>query len=289
MNIIGAFFEMIYGLMRTFSVFDFIDIVLISYLIYKAIKLVRETRAEQLLKGILLLAVSYFVADQFQLKTLSFILNNVFQIGIIALIILFQPELRRALEKVGRTKVSALNVFSNESPEKLSVMWEKSIERLCAGVSNLSKSQTGALIVIERKTKLGEQIDTGVLINAVISEEIIGNIFFVNTPLHDGAAIIRDGRILAAACFLPKPQKEDHIASYLGARHRAALGISEISDSITIVVSEETGTVSVAQDGKLVRDFTKDSLTAFLKDIFIPKKDVEENQSKKRFLRGKRK
>ncbi len=285
----STIFSTIYGVIKSFSVSDFIDIVLVSYLIYKAIKLVRETRAEQLVKGILLLAFSYFVADLFKLKTMSFFLKNVFQIGVIALIILFQPELRRALEKVGRTKVADLNVFNIDSPEKKAVIWEKFIYELCNGVSNLSKTKTGALLVIERKTKLGEQIDTGVIINATISEQLLGNIFFVNSPLHDGALIIRDGRLLAAACFLPKPQKEDYIDTYLGSRHRAAIGISEISDAITIIVSEETGIISVTQDGQLTRNFSKESLKAFLLDNLISSKDREENTKRKLFWRVKKK
>ncbi len=288
MNIIQNFFESIYKIILIFKISDLIDILLISYLIYKTIKIVRETRAEQLVKGIVLLAISYVLANIFQLTTMSFLLKNIFQIGIIALIVLFQPELRRVLEKVGRTKVADLSVFSNDSQEK-TILWEKAIDILCNGVFNLSATKTGALLVIERRTKLGEQIDTGVYMNATISEELLGNIFFVNTPLHDGATIIRDGRIWAAACFLPKPQKEDHIASYLGSRHRAAIGISEISDSITVIVSEETGIVSIAQDGQLKRNFTKVSLKEYLQDALMPNKDIDDSDSKKTFWRVKKK
>lgn len=291
MSSIETFITSVYGVVKTFGIFDLIDIILISYLIYKAIKIVRETRAEQLVKGIMLLAVSNVLVNLLELKIMGFLLKNVFQIGIIALIVLFQPELRRVLEKVGRTKVADLSVFTSDSVEK-NVIWEKAIEILCNGVFTLSATKTGALVVIERKTKLGEQIDTGVYMNATISEELIGNIFFVNTPLHDGATIVRDGRIIASACFLPKPQKEDHIASHLGSRHRAAIGISEISDSITIVVSEETGIVSIAQDGQLYRNFTKESLKAYLQESLIPKKekkDSESDSAKKGFWRGKKK
>jgi len=281
MKEIELFLSSILGVIKTFNVFDFIDIVLIAYLTYKIICLVRETRAVQLVKGILLLAISYLVASVFGLKTMSFFLKNIFQIGIIALIILFQPELRRVLEKVGRTKVADLNVFNTDNPERQMLVWKKVVERLCDGVSNLSDTKTGALIVIERKTRLGEQIDTGVIINSTISEELIGNIFYPNTPLHDGAVIIRDGRILAAACFLPKPQKEDIIASSLGSRHRAAIGISEISDAITIIVSEETGTISITHDGKLTRGYTRQSLYNFLEDMLIPKIENAVNGKKK--------
>lgn len=287
MEAIGTFFSVVLDVIRDFEIQDLIDILLVSYLIYKAFKLVRETRAEQLIKGILLLAVSYFLAKTLLLKTMSYILEQIFQIGIIALIVLFQPELRRALEKFGRSKVVDFGSFSSETSEKKAVIWGKVIDRLCMGVEKLSETKTGALIVIEQKTKLGEQIDTGVLINADISEEIIGNIFYTKTPLHDGAVIIRDGRILAAACFLPKPQKEEHIASHLGSRHRAAIGISEVSDAIVVIVSEETGTISVAFDGQLTRDFTSDTLKVYLSEKLIPQRD-ESVKSKKIFWRSKK-
>lgn len=287
MTELQIFFSDLSGTIKSFGILDFIDIALIAYLIYKAINLVKETRAEQLVKGILLLAFSYFIANIFQLKTMSFLLKNVLNIGIIALIVLFQPELRRVLEKVGRTKVADLNVFSSDNPEKQMATWKRVIEILCNGVTNLSESKTGALIVIERKTKLGEQIDTGVIINATISEELLGNLFFVNSPLHDGALIIRDGRLLAASCFLPKPQKENLIASHLGSRHRAAIGISEISDAITIVVSEETGTISVTLEGQLTRNYTKETLSLFLMDKLIPTPANPEKKIKKKFWRVK--
>lgn len=277
---IDVFFDRVVSAVKMFAISDLVDILLIAYICYKAIKLVRETRAGQLVKGIILLGGTYLISIWFSLKTMNFLLKNVFQIGILALIILFQPEIRRALEKVGRTKVANLSVFGSENHEKQSIVWERAIEKICEAVENLSRTKTGALIVIERKTRLGEQIDTGVELNAVVSVELLLNIFFVNTPLHDGAVIIRDGKVLAAACFLPKPQKEEFIATNFGSRHRAAIGISEISDAITIVVSEETGTVSVTEDGQMIRNFTKDSLNTFLTDKLIPTKVAEEGHKK---------
>lgn len=288
MDVINELFNRIYSVMKVFGISDIIDILLISYLIFKAIKLVRETRAEQLVKGILLLSISYLVSYLAGFKTMVFLLKNVFQIGVIALIVLFQPELRRALEKVGRTKVKALNIFAPDNSEKKSVTWESAISNICEGVESLSKTKTGALIVIERSTRLGEQIATGVEINAVTSVELLLNIFFVNTPLHDGAVIVRDGKILAAACFLPKPQKEELIATQLGSRHRAAIGISEISDALTIIVSEETGTISISEDGQLIRNFTRDSLKTFLTDKLTPTKEADENSKRSMFRRAKK-
>lgn len=283
MNTIAVFFESLYGVIKTFGIADLIDVLLVSFLLYKGIMLVRETRAQQLVKGILLLGVCYVVAIVFRLPIVKFLMENVFQIGIIALIVLFQPELRRMLERVGRTQVSAFSMFNPDLSGKKHDVWEKAIRQICEAVDLLHKDKTGALLVIERQTKLGEQIATGVELNAAITVELLLNIFFVNTPLHDGAVIIRDGRIFAAACFLPKPQKEELIATKLGSRHRAAIGISEISDSITIVVSEETGTISVAEDGQLTRDFTKETLHSYLMEALIPQKETE-NSIKKTVL-----
>lgn len=289
MEQIELFFTTIMGIFKTVRITDVIDILLISYLVYKGIKLIRETRAEQLLKGIILMALAYLIVTSLQLKAMSYIFQNLFQMGFIALIVLFQPELRRALEKVGRTKVTDFGVFGVENTDKKSSVWGRAIQSLCNGVAELSESKTGALIVIERITKLGEQIDTGVILNADISEQIIGNIFFVNTPLHDGATIIRDGKILAAACFLPKPQKESHIPSNLGSRHRAAIGISEISDAVTIIVSEETGTVSIAENGILTRNYTKQMLMDCLSEKLVSQKEDTDGAPKKLRLWGKKK
>lgn len=286
---LDVFFSQVVGVVKLFSLADVIDIILIALITYKAIQLVRETRAGQLVKGILLLVVFYFLSLTFGLKTTSFLLKNLFQIGIIALIVLFQPEIRRALEKFGRTKVANLSVFGSDSHEKNVIIWENAISRIGEAAGNLSKTKTGALIVIERKTKLGEQIDTGVELNAQISVELLLNIFFVNTPLHDGAVIIRDGKITAAACFLPKPQKEEYIATNFGSRHRAAIGISEVSDAITIVVSEETGTISVTEEGQMIRNFTKESLKTFLTDKLIPVKVADEDGKKHIFRRALKK
>lgn len=286
MGTFSSFLDAISSAVKSFNLFsDLLDIALVSYIMYKIIYLVRETRAVQLVKGIFLLAMSYIISVQFDLKTMSFLLKNVFQIGMIALLILFQPELRRMLEKVGRTQVSAFNVFSPDGVERKSDVWIKAIKNICEAMDELSKTKTGALMVIEKTTRLGEQIGTGVYMDSHITVELLLNIFFVNTPLHDGAVIVRDGKILAAACFLPKPQNEEGIANTLGSRHRAAIGISEISDAITIVVSEENGTISITEDGELIRNFTKETLKQFLVEKLVPKvvtrKEVEEKPKKK--------
>jgi diadenylate cyclase len=253
--------------------------------VYKGVKLIRETRAQQLLKGIILLAVSFALVKILQLNAMTFLLEKVLDIGIIAVIVLFQPEMRRALEKVGRTQVRNLGVFGIgfEHYEKSEKEWGESIEIISAAVQNLSKTSTGALIVIERQTKLGEQISTGVILNAKPSIELFGNLFFNNSPLHDGAVIMRDGMILAASCFLPKPEKEEHIARQLGSRHRAAIGMSENSDAIIVIVSEETGTISVAEDGLITRGYTKETLSQYLRSKLIPEKPDEMKDKKPKF------
>lgn len=269
---------------------DLLDILLVSYLLYKGVKIIRETRAGQLVKGIILMLVMYAVAQLLELHTITWLLNKIFELGIIAIIVVFQPELRRTLEKVGRTKVTTLTPWSHgESAIRSSSVWAQPIEILCEAVQRLSKTATGALIVIERQTKLGEQIATGVMVDAIPSVELIGNIFFKNSPLHDGAMIMRDGKILAAACFLPKPDKEEDIDKNLGSRHRASLGISEVSDSVTIVVSEETGGISFAVNGRLIRNLSIEKLRQTLQFYLMPETTEEAKEKKPGFWKGKKK
>jgi len=249
--------DMIFSVIKTAQPVDILDILVLSYVVYLGMKLIRETRAGQLIKGIFLLLLVYIIASWINMKAISYLLSETLNIGLIALIILFQPELRRTLEKAGYTKLGLR--FSGSSNVDSGV-WSRTIDVICDACVELSATSTGALIVIERQTRLGEQIDNG----TIPSKELFGNIFFNKTPLHDGAVIIRDGKILAAACFLPKPQKEELINKRLGSRHRAAIGMSENSDAIVIVVSEETGAISVAENGVLKSGFTRESLHQLL-------------------------
>ena len=254
---------------------DILDIDVLAVILYKGISIVKETRAGGLLKGIAVLVIAYLLMELFQMKAMAYIMKSVFNIGLLALIILFQPELRRAIEKMGRSKLTKMPFISSigsENSDTAASKWNDAIEAICDACEDLSATTTGALIVIERESKLGEQIDTGTILNAKPSKELFGNIFWKNTPLHDGAVIMRDGYILAAACFLPKPQKEETINKALGSRHRAAIGMSENSDAIVIVVSEETGVISIAENGSLERGFTRDSLKKYLRDRLIPEK-----------------
>ena len=277
-------FTMIWNVFKYIRINDVIDIAILSYLIYHGIKLIRETRAQQLVKGILVLVIAYVIAVVFKLQTMRFLLKTCFEWGFLAIIIMFQPELRRILEKVGRTKLAEFNFLPNNDDTDYSDGWKVCIDAVCDATQNLSSTSTGALIIFERKTRLGEQVDTGTILNCTPSASVLGNIFYPNTPLHDGAVIIRNGVILAAGCFLPKPQKEELIAKQLGSRHRAAIGMSENSDAIVVVVSEETGTISVAENGELTRGYTKESLKKLLYTRLVPEK---ENTSTKENFAGR--
>ena len=263
------------SIISTLEFIDIIDVAILAYIVYMLLRLIRETRAGQLVKGILFLVAGYFVSSFLQLKTITYILKQTLDIGLIAMIILFQPELRRALEKAGRTKLGIRLFGIGQNTDEATKIWEPAIEAICDSCVELSATCTGALIVVERQVRLGEQIETGTILNASPSKEIFGNIFYPKTPLHDGAVIMRDGMILAAACFLPKPQKDEQINKRLGSRHRAAIGMSENSDAIVIVVSEETGQISVAMNGVLTRDYTREKLMNLLKtELFEESNDI---------------
>ncbi len=278
------------SIISTLKFIDIIDVAILAYVIYILLKLIRETRAGQLVKGIVLLVAGYFISEFLNLNTVSYLLKQILDNGLIAMIILFQPELRRVLEKAGRTKFGVRMFGIGQSADEAEQMWEPAIEAICDSCVELSASLTGALIVVERQVRLGEQIETGTILNATPSKEVFGNIFYPKTPLHDGAVIIRDGVILAAACFLPKPQKDEQINKRLGSRHRAAIGMSENSDAIVIAVSEETGQISVAMNGVLTRDYTREKLKNLLDseiydqkpELSIPGKDLFSSHSERR-------
>ncbi len=285
METIKSVLYSIWGVFKTIGINDIVDIMILSYLFFHIMKLIRETRALQLAKGILLLVGSYLVAVVFNLQTIKFLLKICFQWGFLALIILFQPELRRMLERVGRSKLADIALFKPSDDEEEAEHVRAAVRAVCDASMKLSSTKTGALIIFERKTKLGEQIATGTLLDCVPSAAMLGNIFVPNTPLHDGAVIIRDGKILAAGCFLPKPAKEELINKQLGSRHRAAIGMSENSDAIVIVVSEETGTISVAENGELTRGYVEETLKKLLYTRLLP--DMNTDSTKENSLAGR--
>lgn len=251
----------------TITVLDVIDILILSFLIYFVYKFFKERRAGRLSIGIIFLVVVYIVASIFDFSAIKFVFQNLFQVGIISLVILFQPELRSGLEKIGEEPIRSFRGLNTRAIDAA----KKTIVNVATAVADLSASQTGALIVFERSTKLGELILTGTVINADIDPFLIKNIFFNKAPLHDGAVIIRKNRLYSAGCLLPLSTNSNFIKD-LGTRHRAAVGLSENSDAIVVVVSEETGTISVACDGKLYRGFDKERLINRLSAYLLPNK-----------------
>ena len=250
-------FDWLYLPKITFA--DILEIIILSYLIYHIILWFKNTRAWTLLKGIAVLLILMSISYVFKLNTLMWIFKNTINVGILAVIILFQPELRRALEELGRKKILADVIIRDDKNVKNDKLSAETIQELVAASIEMSKNKTGALIVVEREVALGEYISTGINIGAAISKQLIVNIFEHNTPLHDGAVIIRNNRIIAATCYLPLTGRSD-LNKDLGTRHRAAVGISEVSDSITIIVSEETGAISVAQGGTLTSNLDPETL-----------------------------
>lgn len=265
-------FQGFISLMNTFRLTDVLDIAAISFIIYSLIKLVRETRAEQLLKGIIILIIAFALSFQFNLKMLSTLFNSFFQFSVLAVLILFQPELRRALEQMGRSKLGKYwtNLSGPPAEEETVKNIRQCIDSVVDVCDMFHHTKTGALIVFERQTKLGEIVNTGTVLNAFPSTPIIGNIFFNKAPLHDGAMVVRDGMVYAAGCILPLT-KNDKVSIDLGTRHRAALGISEYSDAVIVIVSEETGTISIAVNGVLRREFTRETLKSELTKLMLPK------------------
>ena len=242
---------------KQIELLDVVDILLLAIIFFFVYRFIRDRRAGKLLIGVVCVVLLSLVGDALEMPATRFIFSDFRQIGVIAILILFQPELRSALEKVGGTPWSGIRNITDGAKD-LSAL-SADIDGICSAVSDLSREKVGALIVIERSTKLGEYIKSGVLVDAAISPYLLRNIFFNKAPLHDGAVIIRGGRVYAAGCFLPLSTKDD-INKDLGTRHRAAIGMSEISDAIVIVVSEETGMISLSVDGNLERNFNYHSL-----------------------------
>ena len=258
---------------KNISIWSILDILVVSYIFYKAYKLIKETRAEQLIKGLVLVFLLIPISYILNLDMLYFILNKTLTIGVLSFVIIFQPEIRRALEHLGR---SAFDEKHHEIIEEEEILTE-----IVVAVENLSKTKTGALIVIEQSTGLGEIVTSGTIIDAKVSSALLENIFVVNTPLHDGATIIKKGRIHASGCVLPLTSN-NRINKKLGTRHRAGLGISENSDALIIIVSEETGVISLAYNGKLTRNYDKDKLKSIILKLMMNKKNKNVDTARKR-------
>lgn len=256
----GVFTSHIFSFIRSIKISDIIDILIVTFAIYTLMKFVRKTRAAQLIKGIAILLIVMIVSDWLKLSVVHFILINTMQIGATALLIIFQPELRRGLEHMGRSKFGT--IFTSEEEKET----EDLIDEVCLAVASLSKTKTGALLVFERKNIIDEYLTGGTAINSDLSSEIIENIFVPNTPLHDGAVIVKMERIHTAAAVLPLSSNKN-LSKEFGTRHRASLGITEVSDSVALVVSEETGKISVAVGGDLIRNLSISSLNKLLNKL----------------------
>lgn len=247
---------------------DIIDILIIAYVMYKVLKFIRDTRTVQLLKGIVILIVIMQVSYFANLHAVYYFLGNAMQLGLIAIFIVFQPELRRGLEHLGRRGMGKMFNFDDEYERKTL----RTIKETVDACENMSKSRIGALIVFERTERLGEIIETGIDLNAAVSAELIINIFVPKTPLHDGAMIIRDNEIASATCYLPLTQNQS-LNRQLGTRHRAGIGLSEEADAIVVIVSEETGRISIAVDGELITNLTPQELEERLIILLDAKKE----------------
>lgn len=256
---------------------DVIDILILAFVFYYIYAFIRDRRAGKLAVGLLVIMSLYVLSSALDMYALEYILKNFYQIGLIAVLVVFQPELRAALEKVGGTSFNSIKSITSDSKSIVSL--NNMIDVVCSAASDLSREKIGALIVIERTTKLGEYIKSGVIVDADMSSQLLRNIFFNKAPLHDGAVIIRNNRVYAASCFLPL-STQDNINLDLGTRHRAAIGVSEYSDAVVIVVSEETGNISVALDGNIKRNFNYTSLKQELYSILVP---VQQNDHSIKF------
>ena len=251
-----------------FRLIDVLDIVIVAYLVYKILGFIQETRAQQLVRGLVVLGIVFFLSDFLKLYLLNWLLRNFVTMGLFALIVLFQPELRRGLEQLGRRNIVSGQFRSLDKENAIQV-----VKEIVAAVDDFSVTRTGALIVFERETMLNDIIETGTIVDARISVRLLGNLFYEGSPLHDGAVIIRGDRIHAASCVLPLTEKKN-IGRNLGTRHRAGLGVSEVSDALVIVVSEETGVISVAENGNFRRFMDLKSVEKILLGVYMPQEET---------------
>lgn len=270
------------GILMSIKVTDVIDIVIVSYLLYELLGFIKETRAQQLFRGVLLIVVFFLVSEVFNLSLLNWLFTRLITVGLIAVVILFQPEIRRGLEQIGRRGVLSWQFRDIGKDEMYAT-----VHKIVDAVDDFSSTQTGALMAIERETMLTDICESGVIVDAEISVRLLGNLFYEGSPLHDGAVIIRGDRVHAASCVLPLTERQN-IGKNLGTRHRAALGLSEVSDAFVIVVSEETGAISVAQDGEFRRFLDLKTLEKMLLDIYLPSTEDRDLLSRFRILRGGR-
>lgn len=279
-------FNSILSIIKTIQLRDIVDILAIALLIFGLFKLIQETRAVQLLKGVIMLLVVYFLSSLFGLVMLSSLLRTFFEAAVVVIAIIFQPEIRKALEQMGRnnTYKKYIKIFTKHHKGD---EWKKAVEKSIVDAADtavlFSRSKTGALLVFERETMLSDIAATGTIIDAETSVALFGNIFFNKAPLHDGASIIRDGKLFAAGCILPLTSNRN-VDINLGTRHRAGLGISEQSDAVVLIVSEETGVISLAVNGILLREFTREELIKKLEQFLVYDRGYDDDEPPKKFF-----
>lgn len=270
---LNLLFDRLVALFSSYNIVtDTLDIALVAMLIFSAIKMLKETRGIQIVKGLIIVGVIYFIINILDMQASTYLFKTLLGDFIIVLIILFTPEIRHALETMGRKNFAFLNFFGAQQGDAMYERQKKSVLEICKACNDMSDKNIGALIVFERNTMLGDVVKTGTPVEAKVTRELIGSLFFPNSPLHDGGVVIRDGRVCAASCILPLTEN-DTLSSQLGTRHRAAIGITEKSDAVVVVVSEETGMISVAHEGTLERGVTDGVLIERLMDYVLPKKD----------------
>lgn len=275
MNTISETISNAFHYLQTIGIADVFDILIIAFVVYKLLGLIVRTNTVQIAKGIIVLLLVLWLSGVLRLNMVNFVMRKAVEIGLIALVVIFQPELRRLLEKMGSSRLHS--VFGSEFS---SLHMENAITQTVLACADMSGTRTGALIIFERDNQLAEPISTGTLVDAEVTAELLKNIFFVKAPLHDGAVIIKNGRIAAAGCMLPMSNNMN-LSKDLGMRHRAGIGISERSDAVVVIVSEETGAISVAVDGMLKRHLSKETVETLLRKELVP---AGEEANKKRSI-----
>ena len=276
MESLMAIMENIGRYLSLIRVADVVDVAIIAFLVYKILGVVHSTRAENILKGIVVFLLVLWLSTALELRAVSYILSHVAELGILALIVLFQPEIRQLLEKLGSRNIRG--IFRTLQPKQIQGEMEKAIEQTVIACSEMSKAKTGALMVFEREISLNEMLRSGTAFDAELNSELVKNIFFINAPMHDGAMIVRNGRIVGAGCMLPL-SRNVNLSRDLGMRHRAGIGMSENSDAVVVIVSEETGSISVAVGGMLKRHLMPETLGKLLRNELLPPEEPEEKKT----------
>ena len=290
MEVIASMAQRFVNLILSLQFWDVLDILVIAYMVYRLLQLVRRTNTSRLLKGVAVVLLALWLSSG-RLRALNYLLGHIVDIGILALLILFQPEIRRVLEQVGSSRLNLLELFARPQVDRQVI--EQAITQTVSACGDMSKSRTGALIVFERHIQLDEVLRSGTKLDAEVSSELLKNIFFVKAPMHDGAVIIRQGRVLGAGCMLPL-SRNVNLSRDLGMRHRAGIGMSENSDAVVVLVSEETGSISVAVGGMLKRHLMTETLEQLLRNELLPQEESGERKSLKkpgwlsRLLKGKK-